>query len=98
MEERRDWHLHVHEAGQHQDSLMGLQATISRSCSDRSDGLVWWLGHQPSLSCSATFAVVGRERNGGGKEALELQAHTHAHTETGKGEKQLWLQAIDLVS
>lgn len=77
--ERRDWHLHVHEAGQHQDSLMSLQATISRSRSDCSDGLVWWLGHQLSLSCSATFAVAGKERNGGGKEALQLHTHTHAH-------------------
>lgn len=101
MEERRDWHLHVHEAGQRRDSLMSLQATISRSCSDCSDGLVWWLGHQLSLLCSATFAVAGKEGNGGGKEALELHTHTctHAHkSETGKGEKQLWLQAIDFVS
>lgn len=105
MEERRDWHLHVHGAGRRRDSLMSLQATISRSCSDCSDGLVWWLGHQLSLSCSATFAVAGKEGNGGGREALELHTHTHTHacththkSETGKGEKQLWLQAIDFVS
>lgn len=101
MGERRDWHLHVHEAGQRQDSLMSPQAAISCSCSDCSDGLVWWLGHQLSLSCSATFAVAGKEGNRGGKEALELHTHTGMHThksETGKGEKQLWLQAIDFVS
>jgi len=80
MEERRDWRLHVHEAGQRQDSLMSLQATISRRCSDCSDGLVWWHGHQLSLSCSATFAVAGKEGSGGGKEALELDTHMHAHT------------------
>lgn len=79
MGERGDWHLHVHEAGQCQDSLMSPQAAISRSCSDCSDGLVWWLGHQLSLSCSAMFAVVGKEENGGGKDTLQL--HTHARTQ-----------------
>lgn len=77
--ERRDWHLHVHEAGRHQDSLMSPQAAISRSCSDCSDGLVWWLGHQLSLSCSATFALAGKGGNGGGKDTL--QSHTHACTQ-----------------
>lgn len=83
MEERRDWHLHVHKAGQRQDSLMSLQATISHSCSDCGDGLVWWLGHQLSLSCSAAFAVAGKGGKGGGKEALELYTHTQAHTQIG---------------
>lgn len=88
MGERRDWHLHVHEAGQRQDSLMSPQAAISCSCSDCSDGLVWWLGHQLSLSCSATFAVAGKEGNGGGKEALELHTHTHRHAHTQIGDRK----------
>lgn len=88
MGERRDWHLHVHEAGQRQDSLMSPQAAISCSCSDCSDGLVWWLGHQLSLSCSATFAVAGKEGNRGGKEALELHTHTQACTHTNRRQER----------
>lgn len=71
MEERRDWHLRVHDAGQHQDSLMSLQGAISHSCFDCSDGIAWWLGHQPSLSCSTFVGGEGGWR-GGEKEALEM--------------------------
>lgn len=80
-EEGRDWHLHVHEAGQRQDSLMSPRAAISRRRSDCSDGLVWWLGHQLSLSCSAMFAAAGEEGNGGGREAPELHTHTNQRQE-----------------
>lgn len=52
------------------------------ACADCSDGAVWWLGHQRSLSCSAAFAAAGEE---GMEEVKKPWSHTHTQIRDRKG-------------
>lgn len=52
------------------------------ACADCSDGPVWWLGHQRSLSCSAAFAAAGEE---GMEEVKKPWSHTHTQIRDRKG-------------
>lgn len=49
---------------------------------DCSDGPVWWLGHQRSLSRSAASAAAGEE---GMEEVKKPRSHTHAQIRDRKG-------------